>query len=276
MGLFSVVGGFLGGSAVKKGLNKAASAQQASSTDQIGRLDDALSATTAGYAPYASLGSSAAGAYADLMGLGGQASQAFNAQQYLAANPDIAAGYQATADKEQFPTLESYAQWHYNNYGMGEGRAPNSDVGIGAETAQANAIAGLEKSPLFTSLIRNGEEGILANASATGGLRGGNTIDRLTNFRADTLASTIQNQLAGYQGAIGTGMGAQGALTAAQYGTANGSNQAQQMATDAMIQKILGKAGVNSQNWSNVGGFLDKAASGGGVGKALKTVGNLF
>ncbi|RYG56294.1 MAG: hypothetical protein EON56_04360, partial [Alphaproteobacteria bacterium] len=129
MGLFSTIGGLIGGGSLKKGFNKASAAQAASSTNQIQRLDTVLSNATAGYSPYTQLGSSAAGAYADLMGLGGQGSSAFNTQQYLAANPDIAVGYEKTADKAQFPTLESYAQWHYNNYGMGEGRDPNSDVG---------------------------------------------------------------------------------------------------------------------------------------------------
>jgi len=53
---------------------------------------------------------------------------AFSAQQYLAANPDIAADYQANraaliaGGDPQFRTPEGYAQWHYNNYGRAEGR----------------------------------------------------------------------------------------------------------------------------------------------------------
>lgn len=279
MGLFGTIGGLLGGGSIKKGLNKAATAQQASSDDQIGRLNDALTSTTAGYSPYTSLGSSAADAYADLMGLGGSdASTDWGA--YVNANPDALANWNAikdTSDGSQFNgDINAFGQYHFNADGSRRDLSGVTTPGVSANDAQASAIASLEKSPLYTSLIRNGEEAILANGSATGGLRGGNMQGGLANFRADTLASTIQQQLAGYQGAIGTGLGAQGAVTNATYGTATGSNAAQQSATDALIQKILGKAGVNSKNWSNVGGFLDDAASGGGFGKAVSTIGSLF
>lgn len=226
----------------------------------------------AGYSPYTQLGTSAASAYADLMGLGGQGSSAFNAAQYLAANPDVSAEYQANVDKTLFPTEASYAQWHYNNYGQSEGRNPNSEVGIGADAAQQAAISALEKSPLFTSLLRQGDEATLANASATGGLRGGNNISDLANFRSDLLAGTIQNQLAGYQGAIGTGLSAQGALTNTNLATATGSNAAQQSATDVLLQKYLGKAGINMQNWKNAGSFLDDTVSLKGVGNFAKSL----
>lgn len=283
MGLFSVVGGLIGGNSVKKGLNKASAAQAGSSAAQSANLDTALAQITSGYSPYSSLGASGAQAYADLLGIGGSSGSTTTGQNdwqaYLQRNPDVLQEYNTSVNKSQFPTAEAYAQWHYGQYGTAEGRAngvTTTGPAISAQDAQANAIAGLEKSPLFSSLVRNGEESILANASATGGLRGGNTQTGLANFRSDTLAQVIQQQLAGYQGAISTGMGAQGALTGANLGVVGAQNGAQQSATDALIQKILGKAGINSQNWSNIGAFADKALSGGGAGKAMSAIGKLF
>lgn len=269
---------------MKKGLDKSAAAQAGSSAAQSANLESALASTVSGYQPYTSLGSNAAGAYADLLGIGGstgegQTSGPVNWESYLSNNPDVAAEWNRV-DKTRFPTAEAFAQWHYDNYGRAEGRQvyePGSGQVVSAQDAQARAIAGLEKSPLFTSMIRQGQEAINANASATGGLRGGNNIDRLTNFRSDTLANVIQNQLAGYQGAIGTGMNAQGGVTNAQYATTNGQNSAQQLSTDALIQKILGKAGINNQNWKNAGAFVDDAVGktiGGGfnVGNIVKSI----
>jgi len=52
----------------------------------------------------------------------------FNAQQYLAANPDIEPDYiknRAALLKggdPQFTTLQGYAKWHYDNYGRQSGR----------------------------------------------------------------------------------------------------------------------------------------------------------
>ena len=59
---------------------------------------------------------------------------AFNAQQYMAANPDIKADYEANkaalieGGDPQFRTAEGYAKWHYDNYGKQEGR-PVSTTG---------------------------------------------------------------------------------------------------------------------------------------------------
>jgi len=55
--------------------------------------------------------------------------KAFDARNYLAANPDVAADYNAKKDQliaggdPQFRTLEGYAKWHYDNYGKAEGRS---------------------------------------------------------------------------------------------------------------------------------------------------------
>lgn len=250
---------------MKKGLDKSAVAQAESSQGQINRLNDLLQQTTAGYQPYTDLGANGANAYADLMGLGGS-SAGMDWAAYVNGNPDALANWNAikgTTDGAQFNgDIGAFGQYHYAKDGSRRGLSPFTSEEVSAGDAQAQAIAGLEKSPLFASLIRNGEEAINANASATGGLRGGNNIDRLTNFRTDTLTNVIQNQLQGYQGAIGTGMGAQGQVAQVGSNVATGQNQATQTSTDALIQKILGKAGISSQGWANAGSTLDGALKG--------------
>ena len=281
MGLFSFAGSLIGGGSLKKGLTKAANAQANSSNAQIAANDTSLSQITSNYSPYTSLGSSAAQAFADLLGLGGSSGTtttgANDWDAYLQRNPDVAAEYASSVDKKQFPTPESYAQWHYANYGQGEGRAnglTTTGPAVSASDAQANAIASLKESPLYQSLYSTGEEALLANASATGGLRGGNTQTGLADFGRDTLASVIQQQLANYGTGISAGLTGTGATTAANLATTAASNSATQASTDALIQKILGKAGINSQNWSNAGGILDSAAgsllSGKSLGSTLK------
>lgn len=272
MGLFSLAGSLFGGSKVKKGLTKAAQQQQYSSNAQTAALEEALSRAVAGYDPYTDLGSSAARAQADLLGLGGHAASAGTAGTtdwgaYVRGNPDALANWNAvkgSTDGARFNgDINAFGQYHYTQDGSRRDLSPFTTGASGptdalsASDAQASAIEALKASPLFESLFRTGEEAILANASATGGIRGGNTQRSLADFGSDTLAQVIQQQLANYGSAIGTGMGAQGAVTNANFGTVQGQNTAKQTATDALLQKILGKAGVNSQNWSNVGSFLD-------------------
>ena len=72
------------------------------------------------------------------------------------------------------------------------------------------AIAALESGPMFTSMMDQGENAILQTASATGGLRGGNTQGALGLLGPQVLNSVIQSQLGGLGGVAGMGLGAAG------------------------------------------------------------------
>lgn len=67
-------------------------------------------------------------------------------------------------------------------------------IGLGTPEEQAAAIAQLEQSPMMRALTQKGENAILQTASATGGLRGGNTAAALAQFRPQMLAQLIENQ----------------------------------------------------------------------------------
>lgn len=89
-------------------------------------------------------------------------------------------------------------------------------VGLGGPEAEAAAIAGIEAGPEFKELVRLGEEGILQNVSATGGLRGGNVQAALAQFRPQILSQLINQRFGrlggiaqlGQASAVGVGAGA--------------------------------------------------------------------
>ena len=137
-------------------------------------------------------------------------------------------------------------------------------IGLDGADAQQAAIDQLQQSPLFTSLLRNGQDAILANASATGGLRGGNTQDFLARQRADTLSDVIRQQIGDYSGAIGIGMGSDQAIGSFGERAVASMNDSRNMGAGARAQGALVRGGINSQNWNNFGGFLDNA-----VGSAI-------
>jgi hypothetical protein len=154
----------------------------------------------------------------------------------------------------------------------GKGLAGLGDlVGVNGAPQQQAAIDALKNSPFFQSLFRTGEETVLQNASATGGLRGGNTERSLADFGADTLAATIQQQLASLGGLAGMGMGATNAVANfGQHATDNISTALTDKGKN-LASKDLAVGGINSQMWNNAGGFLDNAVSaflpgGGGMG----------
>ena len=100
--------------------------------------------------------------------------------------------------------------------------ASQSDLlGLNGVDAQLTAINNIESSPLFQAQVQAGEEAILQNASATGGLRGGNIQGALAQYRPQMLQQAIQNQYAnlggltqlGQASAAGqAGLGLRGAL----------------------------------------------------------------
>lgn len=118
-------------------------------------------------------------------------------------------------------------------------------AGLNGASAQQAAISALQTSPQFTSLLKQGENAILQNASATGGLRGGNTQAALAQFRPQLLAQTIENQY----GRLG-GMASLGQNAAAGVGNAG-------MATGAGVSALLQRQGAAQAGAALAGGRAD-------------------
>jgi hypothetical protein len=97
-------------------------------------------------------------------------------------------------------------------------------VGLKGPEAQQQAISALEQSPEFASLIQQGENALLQQASATGGLRGGNTQAALAQFRPQILSALIEQQY-GRLGGL-TKIGQASAAGQAAAGMETGSNVA--------------------------------------------------
>lgn len=120
----------------------------------------------------------------------------------------------------------------YLQAGTGALTAQQNLLGLGGANQQAAAVNQLQQNPLFQALASQGENAILQNASATGGLRGGNVQGALAQFRPQLLNQQIQQQLANL-----------GGLTA--LGQASAGNQAQAgLATGANVGNLLGQQGA--------------------------------
>lgn len=121
-----------------------------------------------------------------------------NNQQKKAASAASAAQTQSSEaaiaeQRRQFDTiqkmLQPYVQGGANAFG-----AQQAILGLSGAQAQQKAINELQSSPQFTSLLKQGENALLQNASATGGLRGGNTQQALMQYRPQLLSSLIENR----------------------------------------------------------------------------------
>ncbi len=102
-------------------------------------------------------------------------------------------------------------------------------VGLSGDGGQAAAVAEQEASPLFQGIVRQGENAILQNASATGGLRGGNVQGALAQFRPAQLNEFIKQQYERMAGIAkmgqnsAAGVGEAGMTTANNIGTQFGN-----------------------------------------------------
>ena len=133
-------------------------------------------------------------------------------------------------------------------------------AGLGGAPAQQAAISAIQGSPEFTSLMQQGENALLQNASATGGLRGGNLQSALAQFRPQLLSQLI-NQQYGRLGGI-TQLGQASAAGQASAGVNTGANianlLAQQGAARAGGQMAAG--GVVRQTFGDILGIAKTAA----------------
>lgn len=173
----------------------------------------------------------------------GASDQAKAAQQ-------AAATQSASADKgilAQQQALEEFRKTlaPFVNGGVGALGAQQDLLGLNGAAPQQVAIAGIEASPQFAAIAQQGEDAILANASATGGLRGGNVQGALAQFRPQLLAQLIEQQYARLAGL--SGMGANAAAGVGSAGMQTGANVAnllqQQGAATAGGQIAMGSIG---------------------------------
>lgn len=203
----------------------------------------------------------------------------FNAQQYLAANPDVASD----------PYYSQHPDEHFQNLGRYESRpgatvgslsAQQSLIGLNGGGAQQAAINGIQNSVGFQSLLSQGENSIRQNAAATGGLRGGNIQGALAQFSPALLAQQIQQQYSNLSGLTSmsqnaaAGVGNAGMQTgnnisnlyqqqgAAQAGAAIAGGRADAQAIGGYAQGLGTIAGGFGSNFAGFGGFGGSASTG--------------
>ncbi len=153
--------------------------------------------------------------------------------------------------RRQFDAIQSLMK-PYVNTGLGALTGQQNLLGLNGNQAQMDAINGIKNGSQFQVLQKQGNDAILQNAAATGGLRGGNVQGALAQFSPQMLQQLIQQQ---YQN-LG-GLSTMGQNSAAMVGTAgqNSANQIsnlfqQQGAATAGAYLASGKA--DAQMWNSM------------------------
>jgi hypothetical protein len=173
-------------------------------------------------------------------------------QPYVQAGTNALPGYTA-AQSNYAGTLGQYS---------GVLGQLNNLTGANGAAAQNTAIQGLTSNPYYTNAMNLGQQEILANASATGGLRGGNTVASLGYLPGQVLSNTMQQQIgnlgtslngvSGLLGGYGNQISQFGNLLNLGENAAAGTGQAAQ-STGNNITSLLG-TGANAQAGATLAG----------------------
>lgn len=187
-----------------------------------------------------------------------QAAKGASAAQASAAQAGIG------EEQRQFDAIQKLLA-PYIQAGTGALGAQQNLIGLGGPEEQRKALEELQASPQFQALTQQGENAILANASATGGLRGGNVQGALAQFRPAVLSQLIEQRF-GQLGSI-AGMGQASAAGQAAMGMQQGQNIAGLLGQIGQAQAggILGQSKATmsgltaaSQGLGTIAGILGK------------------
>ena len=180
-----------------------------------------------------------------------------NAQSNAAS--DASAAQMAAArlgiaeQRRQFNAMRGLLQPYVKagNRGM---EAQMALMGLSGDRQQRLAVRDIRQDPLFQAQVQSGENALLQNASATGGLRGGNTAAALAQFRPQMLSQAINNQMAQYGGLASMGQNA--AAGVGNSGMAMGNNVANllQQSGAAQAGGYLAQGQATANAWGNLAG----------------------
>lgn len=197
----------------------------------------------------------------DILGTNQQASAAQNASQTQSASYDKAIEEQ----KRQYNKIIEMMQ-PFLTAGAGGLSQYQNLLGVSGTDKQQEAIDALKTSPLYTSTMQSGQNAIIQNASATGGLRGGNVQNSLGTLGTNVLSNLYQNQLGNYFNLANMGQSA--AALQANVGQSTSSNIGNLLSSqgNALAQGILSSGNAQSNTMGSLAGL---GLAGAGIYKAF-------
>lgn len=148
----------------------------------------------------------------------------------------------------------------YVDAGSGSLTAQKDLIGLNGNAAQQTAINNLMGSSQFQTVAKQGEDAMLQNASATGGLRGGNIQGALAQFRPQLLNQMIQQQFSNLGGITSLGQNAAAGQGNAGMQSANAISAALNQQGAAQAGAALAAGQGQAQAWGGVGQAIGNVA----------------
>ena len=172
-----------------------------------------------------------------------------------ATNAQIEAGDKSIAEsRRQFDKLQEVLA-PFTQAGEGAIGGLSDLLGLSGPESARDAIIEIEGSPEFEARTKLGEEAILQNASATGGLRGGDTQGALAEFRPQVLTDLINQRFQRLGSIAQLGQASAAGVGAAAIRTGENIGGVFRNQGEVAGQGILAKGNLNAQLIGDIGRF---------------------
>lgn len=148
----------------------------------------------------------------------------------------------------------------YANAGTGALGQQQALLGLSGADAQKQAIDSIANGEEMKALTDQGENALLQNASATGGLRGGNLQGALAKFRPQLLSQLIQQRFQNLGGITSIGQNAAAGTGNAGMNSANQITGLLQQQGAAQAGAALASGNAQAQAWGGVGQSIGNVA----------------
>ncbi|QJF31721.1 hypothetical protein HIN86_15385 [Acinetobacter baumannii] len=157
--------------------------------------------------------------------------------------------------KRQFDAIQELMK-PYVNAGTGALAGQQDLLGLNGASKQQAAIDAINNSQAMQTYMQQGENAILQNASATGGLRGGNTQSALSQFRPQLLNQLINQQYQNLGGLTSIGQNAAAGVGNAGMQSANTIGNLLQQSGAAQAGNALAQGQASASQWAGIGNLV--------------------
>lgn len=177
-----------------------------------------------------------------------------------AANAQIDASEKGVEEqRRQFDAVQKLLK-PYADAGLSGLTGQQDLLGINGTAAQQAAIGNINNSAEMQTYLQQGENAILQNASATGGLRGGNTQAALAQFRPQLLNQLINQRYQNLAGMTALGQNAAAGTGNAGMQTASNISNLYQQSGAAQAGAALARGQASANMWNGVTGAIGQVA----------------
>lgn len=157
--------------------------------------------------------------------------------------------------KRQFDAIQKLLA-PYNQAGTQGLSAQQDLLGLNGADKQNAAYSSIANSPAMEAYAQQGENALLQNASATGGLRGGNTQGALAQYRPQLLNQMINQQYANLGGMTSIGQNAAAQTGNAGMQTGQNISNLLQNTGSANAAAAMAQGQASANKWGAIGNVL--------------------